>query len=102
MMREPPLERARRACAAGRYRRALSIGWKAIHRALPREDRKTVEEVHAIADAIAQRTEGATAAKAEQLRVYCRACLDTATGQLSTPSEVVQLLQRGRNLRGRD
>ena len=99
MMTKRPLDRAHRALAAGRYRRALNLAWEATHAALPRNDRQTIEQVQIIASAIATGSGAATAVKAKQLRVYCDACLGTATGELSTSSEVARLLRRARNLR---
>jgi hypothetical protein len=99
MTTKRPLDRARRALAAGRYRRALNLAWEATHAALPRNDHETIEQVQKITIAIENGSSAATAVKAKQLREYCGACLGTATGDLTTPSEVARLLQRGRNLR---
>lgn len=94
-------ERAESALAAGRSVRALNLAWAATHRAVSREDREGVLAALRLAERVRDQSDGRTSARADQLVRYCRACLDSPEGRLSTPSAIGRLLegQPGRSRR---
>jgi hypothetical protein len=100
-MRKSDLDRARVALAAGRHRRALSLGWQASAQAVSHNDREMIEQVAILAESIARSASVATAAKATQLERYCRVCVDSAVDDLGGSSEIARLLRRARTTRGR-
>lgn len=74
-MAEDPLLSARQALASGSPDRAVDLAWKAVRTAVLAHDDRVLQSAVALAADIAVASDGETRASADQLGVYCAACI---------------------------
>jgi len=75
MAQSDPLLAAREAVASGQYARAIDQTWKAVRPAVLANDGRVLQEALALAESVAQVSDGDVRRDAEQLATYCTGCL---------------------------
>ena len=66
---------ARQALAAGQHARSVDLAWKAVRPAVLAQDTAVLQEAVDLATAVIAETDGEVRRQAEQLAVYCSACI---------------------------
>jgi len=69
------MQSARDALAAGKHARAVDLAWRAVRPAVLAQDTAVLQEAIALATEVAAQTDGDVRKEAEQLAVYCSACI---------------------------
>ena len=70
-----PLDPARTALAAGQHARAVDLAWRAVRPAVLAQDTVVLQEAVDLATAVIAQTDGEVGKEAEQLAIYCSACI---------------------------
>lgn len=74
-MADSEMESAREALAAGQHARAVDLAWRAVRPAVLAQDTAVLQEAIDLSRAVAAETDGDVRKEAEQLGVYCSACI---------------------------
>ena len=75
MTREDPLASADAALAAGHRAQAVDLAWKAVRTAVLAQDNQVLSRAQSIGEQVARTSDGPLRREAEQLAVYCSACI---------------------------
>jgi hypothetical protein len=73
--REDELAPAFSALAAGQGAQAVDLAWKAVRTAVLAHDNEVLSQAQAIGEDVARTSDGQVRRDAEQLAIYCAACI---------------------------
>ena len=88
---------AQTAWAAGNADQAIDLAWRAVRPAVLHQDDATICAARALAEEVAERTQGHSRIEAEQLAAYCEACIAQPRDSLDAPWSMKRLLTWGRS-----
>ena len=74
-MADSEMESAREALANGEHARAVDLAWRAVRPAVLAHDNAVLQEAIDLASTVASQTDGDVRKEADQLGVYCSACI---------------------------